>query len=78
MTTLTLATRKSQLALAQARAWCATLKLHKPSIVTRWWFWTAAAAVVAGATITTYALTRPAPERPPLDGGGLGWAVRVP
>lgn len=66
------------LAAGQKAELRATLKLHKPSIVTRWWFWTAAAAVVAGATITTYALTRPAPERPPLDGGGLGWAVRVP
>lgn len=56
----------------------AALKPHRPSIVTRWWFWTAAAAVVAGVAITTYAATRPAPERPPLDGGGLGWVVKVP
>lgn len=56
----------------------ATLKLHKPSVLTRWWFWTAAGAVVAGTVLTTYALTRPDPTRPPVDGGGLGWAVRVP
>jgi hydroxymethylbilane synthase len=32
MTTLTLATRKSQLALAQARAWCATLLAAHPGL----------------------------------------------
>jgi hypothetical protein len=56
----------------------APLKLHKPSVLTRWWFWSAAGAVVAGTVLTTYALTRPDPTRPPVDGGGLGWAVRVP
>jgi hypothetical protein len=56
----------------------ATLKQHKPSLVTRWWFWTGAAAVVAGAVVTTYAVTRPAPQRPPVDGGALGWSVKVP
>jgi hypothetical protein len=56
----------------------ATLKVHRPSVLTRWWFWSAAATVVAGAVITTYAATRPEPTRPPVDGGGLGWAVRVP
>jgi hypothetical protein len=65
-------------AAGQRAELAATLKPHKPSIVTRWWFWTAAAAVIAGATITTYVVTRPAPERPPVDGGGLGWAVRLP
>lgn len=33
MTPLTLATRKSQLALAQARAWCATLRAAHPHLV---------------------------------------------
>ena len=56
----------------------ATLREEKPSLLSRWWFWTAAGVVVAGAAITTYALTRPDPERPPLDGGGLGWTVRAP
>lgn len=42
----------------------------------RWWFWTG--VVVAGAAITTYALTRPDPERPAVNGGGLGGAVRSP
>jgi hypothetical protein len=54
------------------------LVLHKPSLFSRWWFWTGAAVIVAGAVVTTYAVTRPAPERPPLDGGGLGWAIKVP
>lgn len=65
-------------AAGQRAELAAALKPHRPSIVTRWWFWTAAAAVVAGVAITTYVATRPAPERPPLDGGGLGWTVRVP
>ena len=56
----------------------AALKPHRASVLTHWWFWTAASAVLAGAAITTYAVTRPTPRRPPLDGGGLGWAVRVP
>jgi hypothetical protein len=56
----------------------ASLKQHKPSVATRWWFWTSIATVVAGAVVTTYVLTRPSPQRPPVDGGGLGWAVKVP
>jgi hypothetical protein len=56
----------------------AALKEEKPSVLSRWWFWTAAGVLVTGAAITTYALTRPDPERPPLDGGGLGWTVRAP
>lgn len=56
----------------------AALREEKPSLLSRWWFWTAAGVVVTGAAVTTYALTRPDPERPPLDGGGLGWTVRAP
>jgi hypothetical protein len=56
----------------------AALQPERPSILSRWWFWTALGAVVSGAAITTYALTRPEPQRPPLDGGGLGWSVRAP
>jgi hypothetical protein len=56
----------------------AALREDKPSLLGRWWFWTAAGVVVAGAAVTTYALTRPEPERPPLDGGGLGWTVHAP
>jgi len=47
------------------------------SVLKRWWFWTGAAAIVAGGVVTTYLLTRPGPTRPPLDGGGLGWSVPV-
>jgi hypothetical protein len=53
----------------------AKLTVHKPSIVTRWWFWSAIGAVVAGAAVGTYFATRPEP--PPADyrGGSLGWVV---
>lgn len=52
---------------------------HTP-ITQKWWFWTAAGVLVTGAVVGTYFATRsePAPERPPLDGGGLGWTVQVP
>ena len=44
----------------------------EPSILTRWWFWTGVGVVVAGAAVSTYALTR---EPAPLTGGGLGWVA---
>jgi len=56
----------------------AKLSAEQPSIFKRWWFWTAAGVVVAGAATTTYFLTRPDPTRPAVDGGGLGWAVKLP
>lgn len=56
----------------------AKLAPEQPSIFRRWWFWTAAGVVVAGAATTTYFLTRPDPTRPGVDGGGLGWAVKLP
>lgn len=56
----------------------AKLEPEQKSILKRWWFWTAAGVVLVGAAITTYAVTRPDPERPPVDGGGLGWAARAP
>src|SRR5262249_13359774 len=56
----------------------AKLEHDKPSIFSRWWFWTAAGVVVAGAAATTYFVTRPSPERPPLEGGGLGWTAKAP
>ena len=49
-----------------------------PSIFSRWWFWTAAGVVVAGAATATYALTRPEPPRPDVGGGTLGWSVALP
>lgn len=56
----------------------AKLSPEQPSIYKRWWFWTAAGVVVAGAATTTYFLTRPDPQRPAVDGGGLGWSVKLP
>lgn len=56
----------------------ATLREDRPALTQRWWFWTGVGVVVAGAAIATYALTRPDPERPAVNGGGLGWAVRSP
>ncbi len=50
----------------------AELAADKPSIFTRWWFWSGVGVVVAGAAVTTYALTR---EPAPLTGGGLGWVA---
>ena len=56
----------------------ATLREDKPSLTQRWWFWTGVAVIVAGAALTTYVVTRPEPERPALNGGGLGWSARSP
>jgi hypothetical protein len=58
----------------------APLKQEKASLVQKWWFWTAAGALVSGAVLTTYLATRsdPAPQRPPLNGGGLGWTIQAP
>ncbi len=47
-------------------------------VTKRWWFWTGAAAIITGAIIVTYFATRPAAERPPIDGGGLNWALKAP
>ncbi len=62
----------------QALAVSATLREDKPALTQRWWFWTGVGVVVVGAAVATYALTRPDPERPALNGGGLGWSVRSP
>lgn len=56
----------------------APMREHHPSVVTRWWFWTVAGVVVAGVAATTWLATRPSPERPPVDTGGLGWAAKIP
>ncbi len=56
----------------------ADLEVEKVPLTKRWWFWTAAGVVVSGAAVSTYFLTRPAPDRPAVDGGGLEWAAKVP
>jgi hypothetical protein len=58
----------------------ATLLEDKPALTERWWFWTAAGVVVAGAAIGTYAATRtePEPTRAAVSGGSFGWKVKVP
>lgn len=45
------------------------------SVFETWWFWSAAAVVVAGGITATYFLTRPEPEPPPYEGGTLDWVV---
>ncbi len=57
----------------------AKLEAEKPSLVEKWWFWTAAAVVVGGATVGTYFLVHksPEPQRPAPNGGGLGWTVQL-
>lgn len=56
----------------------ATLPEETTPVTKKWWFWTGAAVVVAGAAVGTYFLTRPDPERPAPNGGALGWVVTVP
>ncbi len=58
----------------------AKLPPEKPSVLSRWWFWTIAGVVVAGAATGTYFIVQAnqTPTRPPLSGGGLGWSVQVP
>ena len=56
----------------------APLAPEKTPITKTWWFWTVAGGVVALATATTYFATRPDPERPTANGGGLGWVLRAP
>lgn len=55
----------------------ANLKEDKPALTQRWWFWTAAGVLVAGVAAGTYFATRPSPERPALNGGGLGWTLQA-
>lgn len=57
-----------------------TLVKEKPSVLGKWWFWTAAAAVAGGVATVTFLATRNEPDaqRPPLDGGTLGWVARIP
>lgn len=55
----------------------APLDPERTPLTKRWWFWTATGVLLAGVAVTTYALTRPDPERQSLNGGGLGWTVPV-
>jgi hypothetical protein len=56
----------------------AQLAKEETSFTSRWWFWTAAGVVVAGVAVGTYALTRSeTTTQAPLDGGGLGWTVKL-
>ncbi|HYQ18099.1 MAG TPA: PEGA domain-containing protein [Polyangiaceae bacterium] len=58
----------------------AKLVPEKPSILGKWWFWTAAATVAGGVATVTFLATRSEPraQRPPLDGGSLGWVAKIP
>jgi hypothetical protein len=56
----------------------ALMRPEEIGLTQKWWFWTAVGVVVVGTAVGTYYASRPEPERPPLDGGGLGWTVRVP
>lgn len=47
----------------------------QPAITSKWWFWASAGVLVTGAALGTYAATRPEPQRPPPDGGTLGWVI---
>ncbi|HHH30550.1 MAG TPA: PEGA domain-containing protein [Polyangiaceae bacterium] len=51
------------------------MTVDETSVFETWWFWSAAAVVVAGGITATYFLTRPEPEPPPYEGGSLDWVV---
>jgi hypothetical protein len=53
----------------------AELPVERISLTKRWWFWTAAVAVIATGALVTYAVTRPTPDPPPYDGGTAGWVA---
>jgi hypothetical protein len=54
--------------------------LSPTPLTQKWWFWTATGVLVTAAVVGTYYATRsePTPQRPAIDGGGLGWTVQVP
>lgn len=54
----------------------APLVVYKPSVFTRWWFWSAAGAVITGGVLVTYFATRPAAVPPPYDAGSTNWVVK--
>ena len=53
----------------------AALDLEKPSVLSRWWFWTGAVVVVGGGVAVTYFATRSTPQAAPFDGGSTGWVA---
>jgi PEGA domain len=55
----------------------ARLNPYSEPITKTWWFWTGAAAIVAGGAVLTYFLTRPAPQPPPYDAGSTNWLVHA-
>lgn len=57
-----------------------TLVREKPSILSKWWFWTAAATLAGGVATVSFLAARGESrgERPALDGGSLGWVAKVP
>ena len=64
----------------ESASYRATLPIDEPSVVETWWFWTSAAAAVAGVAVGSYFLAReePEPVRATIGGGTLGWRVPLP
>lgn len=58
----------------ESRIQAALVRTETP-VTKKWWFWTSAAAVIAGGVLVTYAVTRPEPQPPPYDRGSTGWLV---
>lgn len=56
----------------------AVMRREEVSLTSRWWFWTGIGVAVVGTAVGTWYATRPEPDKPALNGGGLGWTVRVP
>jgi hypothetical protein len=55
----------------------AHLNPYSEPLTKKWWFWTGAAAIIAGGAVLTYFLTRPAPQPPPYDAGSANWLVHA-
>ena len=55
----------------------ARLNVHKEPLTKKWWFWTGVAALVTGGVLTTYFITRPAPQPPPYDAGSANWLLHA-
>jgi hypothetical protein len=63
------------LTAGERRTVATALKTDEPHLLTRWWFWVAAAAVVGGAGAVTFWATRPDTQPQPYDAGNTGWLV---